>query len=834
MSNLDISNFTGLITEDFPIYAELLPGVSTADFDTTTLKWKITRVSGAMDVVAQATTVSANAVGVGNYTMEIDDLTQVGSTSSTVETVGSGISATNSEFVGISSTEAFAQTIDARVTTANTGIAPLFIRATSASGVTSSSPDTVVQVTAFLDTQGGTNGVLDADEWYTTVTITLKGSAGLAPTLSLASMTDGDTYVTASATLAGMNWSNLNGKPFLALTSSHATNYFSKSTAAADGSVTSSAITGTQATNRAGVVTESFTTAAASESKYVTLTLRYVEDGTATNAASGVALGASLTVMVGAPGADTVSISSVVSTNNIAGGGVAYTVRQNQTVTVTLYALSNSASVSGQAITVTTGGNVGLVTSSRTLSVDGVLKTTHPTFTVTTDANGFASFTLAPSGYVNANTITIDASVGNVSAPTVTLTVDDPDYTVAAAYSTLLTAPGTAVNLDLTVEDQYGAAYVGTDGYIKLTRNASTGFAPAVTVSYHAIVAGAATVAYTPESATATGSSSLTADFVRMINGAYVDSGTEVAISVNVSSTARSFGLGLAASYSAHVSYWPATVSWTTVTAKVANTGSAVVVSGDSSLIFRASAALPTTTSGGITVRASGALEYTFQVSAPLTGNHTLTMTNGTATTTSLLVVAAAPYTSGATITFDTSAITAGKTKIVTGTLKDMNGNPVYTAGTASMVVTYAGTAGIPVGSMPTATDVNGNFVVSILTSAADDGDFTLTATYMKNGASTVLADRITKVQTITVGTAAAASTDAKVNAGSFKGYVAVYAKGYKGQRLSAKVGNDWVVVESLASNFERVVEFTGAGYTIAVRIYIDRVLVDTITVTTK
>ena len=72
------------------------------------------------------------------------------------------------------------------------------------------------------------------------------------------------------------------------------------------------------------------------------------------------------------------------------------------------------------------------------------------------------------------------------------------------------------------------------------------------------------------------------------------------------------------------------------------------------------------------------------------------------------------------------------------------------------------------------------------------------------------------------------------MNAGSFKGYVAVYAKGYKGQKMSAKIGNDWVVVESLASNFERVVDFTGAGYTIAVRIYIDRVLVDTITVTTK
>ena len=75
---------------------------------------------------------------------------------------------------------------------------------------------------------------------------------------------------------------------------------------------------------------------------------------------------------------------------------------------------------------------------------------------------------------------------------------------------------------------------------------------------------------------------------------------------------------------------------------------------------------------------------------------------------------------------------------------------------------------------------------------------------------------------------------DIKVNAGSFKGYVAVYAKGYAGQRMSAKVGNDWVVVPVLASNFERVTDFTGAGYTVAVRIYIDRVLIDTITVTTK
>ena len=78
-----------------------------------------------------------------------------------------------------------------------------------------------------------------------------------------------------------------------------------------------------------------------------------------------------------------------------------------------------------------------------------------------------------------------------------------------------------------------------------------------------------------------------------------------------------------------------------------------------------------------------------------------------------------------------------------------------------------------------------------------------------------------------------------KVNAGSFKGYVALYAKGYEGQRMSAKVGKDWVVVPSIVNNQEngtlfRAVEFVGAGVDISVRIYIDRVLVSTIPLLTK
>ena len=76
-----------------------------------------------------------------------------------------------------------------------------------------------------------------------------------------------------------------------------------------------------------------------------------------------------------------------------------------------------------------------------------------------------------------------------------------------------------------------------------------------------------------------------------------------------------------------------------------------------------------------------------------------------------------------------------------------------------------------------------------------------------------------------------------KVNAGSFKGYVAVYALGHEGKRLSAKIGKDWVVIPEIPArdnNLFRVTDFTGTGVDIQVRIYIDRELLETIPLTTK
>jgi len=426
-----------------------------------------------------------------------------------------------------------------------------------------------------------------------------------------------------------------------------------------------------------------------------------------------------------------------------------------------------------------------------------------------------------------------------VTAKSLTFTTYDPVYTVTDNSDYYAVAPGTAVVTSYQVKDQWGALSARTDQRLKIVRASTTGFNYSETTSYVAVSAGAASFTYTGQPATASGSTTLAVTLQRenSNNGVYIaDSGsTGVTSNINVTSTARAFGTGLATSYSASVSYFPSTVSWISVTGLVANTGSAIAVSGDG-LIFRVSSAVAKTYSGAITVNADGSLGYAFQVASLTAGSKTMTLVNGTATTTSLIVIDAVGDEGGANISFDVTNIVPGKTAIVTGTVTDANGNPVDTTinpGDATIVVTYTGTAGIPVGTMPTETDANGEFKISILTSAADQGSMTLTATYNKDGASTAAADKLTKAHVITVG-AAAASADQKVNAGSFKGYVAIYAKGYEGQRLSAKVGNDWVVVASLASNFERVVEYTGAGYTIAVRIYIDRVLVDTITVTTK
>jgi len=638
-----------------------------------------------------------------------------------------------------------------------------------------------------------------------------------------------------------VNWSNLEGKVFIEV-----------STGSDTVTTKSSEITGAQATARAGVVSESIVVSSLASGTKLWVSMRYAQGtaaagGDGTSIGTGRYIGSSYSAVVAGNPVDTLSISATANAN-ITGGGTAYSLRPNQTYTINVFAgtASNTVSVS-TTVTVDISGPT-LVTSSKLISINGgAFLTAYPAdgISVTTATTGKGSFTLATSGFVAGDIITVSASVGNQSADSVDFLVAAPVYTVVIDDTLVATAPGTAVNVAASVEDQWEEPSAQTNQYLKLTRAIASGtfnFAP--TVSYHAVTAGAANVAFTPQGAAATGSVTLTFDVVKWENGAYIANGTADTLTVTVTGDANAFGTGLLPTHSATVSYFPSTVSWTTITGKVDVTGSAVVITGDN-VVFRKSAAVPATSSGTLTVASNASAEYSFQVAPLTTGNKTLTLKNGSATTTSLLVVSDAYSDYGYAISWDTTQIVAGKTRIITGTLTDQNGNGVDTtnagsgagdSGTASIVVTYTGTAGIVVGTMPTETDADGKFRISVLTSAADEGTLTFTAVYMPQGSSTVTAKKLTSVNTVTVGEVAEApaSADQKVNAGSFKGYVAVYAKGYQGQRLSAKIGNDWVVVESLASNYVRVVDFTGAGYTIAVRIYIDRVLVDTITVTTK
>jgi len=244
---------------------------------------------------------------------------------------------------------------------------------------------------------------------------------------------------------------------------------------------------------------------------------------------------------------------------------------------------------------------------------------------------------------------------------------------------------------------------------------------------------------------------------------------------------------------------------------------------------------------GSITVRTGTNGVYKVFVTSNSHGKQTVTATSGSVSKAEDIYFAEAASGTATQISFAGSAATAtsGSTFKIVATLSDKYGNPVdIDAGDdENMIASYTGPGLLIPGTLPVVTDANGQLTWSVLLGSNDTSDAAIVVGYDKNGDGDlldVLTGDLSASWTVDVNPVAAPAADTKVNAGSFKGYVAVYAKGYKGQRLSAKVGKDWVIVPALASDFVRVVEYTGAGVDVAVRIYIDRVLVDTINLTTK
>jgi len=827
------SNFNGSILEDFPLEAYLLPGKSNSNFVAQKVRVEVTRLTGAVDIMVTSTSADLSALTTpASYSAEASNINPNAAAScvgtcSTLSAVVYAYQTTASQFTAM--------------TLPNGGI-DINIKAYTDSGeVTLSGLTATVKIKVFVENTRTLDYAWDENEDYTEETVTLHAVSAVPVTgAAISAMNSGDSVITVSSTVGALNFANLGGTYYLKMESTATNNLFTEMALAGASSTESVAITSNNMASRSGVLSTSFNVSASagvSALDSVSARIMYAWSSGAT----AYPIGSTFSMVVANPGV-TELFSDVVAGDNATQSAATATVRTNTTTTFKIGAKTTSGSVS-KAVSVRFSSTPTLTANSKYISINGAASTTSwPSLTapvtVTTGTDGFGTFTITNTGFVGNESFVLTAFVGNISK-SLTVNVESATHSVAAEYSTYQSGAGETTNVVYTVTDQWGVNSNRSDQRLAVTKG-GTGFnwaSTTNTLSYVPVVAGVATFAFTPVPATATGSATVDASLqqLNVNSGGYDAMGVSAArVTVNVSATANAFGTGLAASRSVSVSYFPSTVSWATVTGKVTNTGSAVTVTAPG-LIFRDNSGV--TTSGAVTVRAGSGPQYSFEVASLLAGNYTMTLTNGTATTTSLLVVDAVSHSAGAAIAFDTTEITSGRTKIVVGTVTDANGNPVDTSGgTASILVTYAGTAGIPVGSMPTETDANGEFRISILTSAADNGSFTLTAVYLKDGSSTATADKITKVQAITVGSGSTSgdSADTKVNAGSFKGYVAVYAKGYEGQRLSAKIGNDWVVVESLASNFERVVDFTGAGYTIAVRIYIDRVLVDTITVTTK
>jgi hypothetical protein len=288
-------------------------------------------------------------------------------------------------------------------------------------------------------------------------------------------------------------------------------------------------------------------------------------------------------------------------------------------------------------------------------------------------------------------------------------------------------------------------------------------------------------------------------------------------------------------SLSASISYG-VNLSWSgTVTIGVLNSFSDVAVSAPGLMIQNADQT-SMTSSDTMTV-AANAQALNLKFTSRKAGTYTVTFTAGTATTTSQIVVDPAAHDAGATLTFDKTAIAAGETTTITGTLLDANGNPVATGNTASVAVAWSG-KGLPFGtSTAMATDANGELTFQVLVLSGEKGDAAIAATYKPAGAA-VDTDNITVAYAVAVGSAAAASADQKITVGTFKGYVAIYTKGYMGQKLSAKVAGKWLVVDPIAAyksnDYSRTVRLTGAGYTITVDLYIDGVFVRSEVVTTK
>ena len=564
--------------------------------------------------------------------------------------------------------------------------------------------------------------------------------------------------------------------------------------------------------------------------------------GNQTALAGSLAMSAAKKLAVTARTVNAVSMSAVTGANvkNTSVGNADARINSAFVVRAFGWAASNTTSVAvARTVTVSaiTGtmefdANSGVILDGTTYTSSAAfaaasfaLAGSDDTFTVSTFGQDFT----ATDGFK----LTVEAQVSSYEF---TILLKTPSYTPAYTPTALAGLAGQTKSFVISVADQWDVAPVRTDLRVKAVMDLVSSESEAVSGT---VTAGTATVELAPKPAARTGSGTVTFTLQTFNQGTQVwDDGNTDTATWNVYSYADGTDgfTARTATASASISYGVAAYSWSgVVTVEVANSFSDITVTA-TGLVIENNDESSVTASDTLTVAANG-LSNGFRFASKTAGTYTVTFTNGTATTTSVITIHAAGHDKGASISFDKSSIPAGETSTITGTLVDANGNPVATGGTASIAVTYTG-KGLPYGNSTTMqTDADGNFTFQVLVLSTEKGDAAISATYKPTGSASSTRN-VTTVQALTVGVAETAAADQKITVGTFKGYVAIYTKGYMGQKLSAKVAGKWLVVDPIAAyksnDYSRTVRLTGAGYTITVDLYIDGAFVRSEVVTTK
>ena len=772
---------------------------------------------------------------------------------------------------------------------ATTGGSKLFIDPTGTSDFTTST----VTVQAYIELDG-TKGLTAGDLASNEATVYFHSAADIAtlnPTITASAITAASTSVKYTVLVPGINYHQALQKigasgsytTFVASESARVVHTLNGTDAAQTGLAVNTLKTAFEKTVSGISASASNVVAGTLQAiRYEGDTVRATLAVTGANAAPADDVDTLTLINTAGPN---LKLSSATTDYTRAVASTSWTVRKGSSFSVVAKAVDssdNNEPQSGAVLTVkveedaadsVTAGTV-ITAGGKSFTAAANSAADYLTTTVTTNAKGLATITVTSStGAVNnAIKVTVTAADGS--------TTDSDVYGWMAAEATTLavaSAPtagvveavkGGTVSATLVVLDQFKQTFADADNSYRITTTlsgsdttgvAATTYAGApVTISWadKSAAAGALTATFAIQKLGVSSWAALTSPSVSNASQVYqvvsaaqapslitaIRGASGATTDVDLTTTANTVALNLE-------DYADETITTSGTTSKFIN---GVVYGANGALakgvLVTVSAAGvgfksgTTYASDSITLRTSATGTYEVEVFSNQSGTKTFTIASGAASKTTKVKFAAAGAGTGTAITIDAPAyVEPGSTMKIGIAVTDLFGNGVNTDGTntaadsgADFSYSYSG-AGLLVGSAPTETDATGAASASYLLGSKDSGTITVTVKYDANGdADYADYGDLVATKTITIGSAPVAAADTKVNAGSFKGYVAVYAKGYAGKRLSAKVGKDWVVVPALASNFVRVVEYTGAGYTIAVRIYIDRVLVDTITVTTK